>query len=275
MRRPLALMILCANVLAACKSTGPEQADRYPLAAGNEWVYDHTISYSNFQPVNPGTPLPFDTSETRSTVRVGIVGQETLRDSLPAWHFSFQDGTNVLSHRWHRVIQDTLFVYAYSGPGLALPKASHEFAFVIGNRTFDGAGKLLRFLEVPPSDYPIFDSIIYEQRPPKSLVFPLRIGLAWNFRERGYPFGIGKQVLAYESISLPAGVFGVHKIRWFWDVNNDGMWDPNMEGYDYVNARGLVRRVFLIRAAITLGDPDPIGYIDITQDFALRSFLIY
>jgi hypothetical protein len=105
------------------------------------------------------------------------------------------------------------------------------------------------------------------------LVYPLFQGKEWTYREPNSPFHIGKKVLNQQLLSTTAGIFFASRIAWMWDINNDLVWDQNIEGYDYIGANGLIKRIFIYKDLVVSNESNPegIGYIDYQTEYTLVS----
>jgi len=264
--------------LSACKEstgTGPPVVDSYPLAAGNAWEYKRQFYTYNFRPIVPGATFEPDTF--RSVVRVEILGQRILRDSILTWEFKAVETDSAGTYRGHffyRTILDSLFLYAYTGGSLIVPRpqSPQTLTFVFGGKVYASLQELFSSFdkEILTPFHAVVDTM-YEERPPKSFVFPLRTGSGWTYRQRGYPWRMDRRVIEHTFIQTVIGFQPVYRIRWFWDINDDERWDDNLEGYDYVSNQGVMGRTFELRNLIvtTINYPDGIGYIDVREEFEL------
>lgn len=273
-------IIVIGILLASCKKTSTTgfspDVTSYPLKSGNTWTYTRTFWTHNFRPIVPGTTFSYDSINT--TTRVEVLGQRVLLDSILTWEVkSTETGgpSTAIGTRYYRIILDSLFVFAYTGsPSLIIPKPNprSSITFTYAGRTYRSMLELVSALQQDfLSIHQTLDTL-YEQRPPKTFVFPLRVESEWLYRQQGYPFRIGHKVIQYTVSQFPIGSRPVYKIQWFWDLNDDGMWDENIEGYDYVSYQGVLKRVFYIRdILVTLSDPDPIGYVDATDEYVIQT----
>jgi hypothetical protein len=254
------------------KSVEPPDVKNYPLTAGSVWNYDGRFETFNFRPLNDSAT--FRDTVIERTLRVECIGNVVLRDSVSTIKFiSTQSDFVGTSSHYYVLQQDTLFQYAYGriGGSIIMPKQHAKYKYHIAGLTFSSLQDAVRFFEESIEQFA--DSIIFDVRPPKTLVFPLKVGLEWSYRKRGYPFGIEKKVIGTENLTTPQGIFSVYKIQWFWDINNDGIRDTTISGFDYVGNQGLLKRTFLFTAfAVTVDDPAPIGYVDAKDEFTITSF---
>jgi hypothetical protein len=86
------------------------------------------------------------------------------------------------------------------------------------------------------------DSLYYENPPVQSLKYPFEISSQWTYRNRYNPWHIDKKILGKETIALPAGNFECFKIQWLYDMDHDWQWDKDIVFYDYLHAKGLMKR---------------------------------
>jgi hypothetical protein len=62
-------------------------------------------------------------------------------------------------------------------------------------------------------------------------------------------------------------------MQWFWDIDDDGQWDTDIEGYDYVFGAGGVKRIFkLMGINLVDGGGQPVGSVDIDEVYELTDF---
>lgn len=272
-------LIACASIAGCKKSSvsGLPGVESYPLATGNAWEYTRQFYIFNFRPIQPGATIPLDTFQ--STVRVEILGQSLIRDSILTWKFQSsetEDSSTYAGLSFYRSLQDSLFLYAYTGGSLVVPVPQFPQAVSIrfGGKMYTSVRELLSSLhtEIIPPVVTVVDTF-YEEHPPKSFVFPLRVGNRWTYRQRGYPWRMDRSVIGLASIQTPAGLYPAYRIRWYWDINDDGQWDPDIEGYDYVSNQGVLSRIFEIRNVIAVGpnSPDTLGYFDVRDGYTITS----
>ncbi|HEV8538533.1 MAG TPA: hypothetical protein VGR15_06380 [Bacteroidota bacterium] len=270
----LSILLCCAG---CNKAVEPGNVPSYPLIPLAEWKYSGIDSTYNFRPISPGT-MYHDTVIHSSSI-VKCLGEHILRDTIHTIAMqateAFDSLTPYVATNFYTTTNDSLFLYAYDGGGsasFALPKKS-LVKYTFNGKTFNSIRELTRHYEglsfIPTDD------IIYEAKPPKVMVFPLRTGTEWTYRAHGYPFFIGKKILGYESIPVPAGQFVAYKIQWSWDFDGNNVPDSGLVGYDYVTSNGLLKRTFLFtNLALTVDDPEPIGYIDLKHEYVVTSFRI-
>ena len=274
------ILCIACGLMSSCyfPTDLPRTIDRYPLATGNTWTYTRTFSTFNFRPASPGATFR-DTSIV-SSVAVQILGRETLQDS-PLWKFRSEEHESgrpsFASYLFYRERGDSLILAAYSGGSLFTPQqrlTDHASSrYTLNGRSYLSFRELLN---ISPEYFPVAltDSIYYEGLPVNVYVFPFSVGLEWQYRERGTAWRMNKRVTGTEAVRTVAGIFSTYKIRWFWDMNDDGVWDTNIEAYDYVSTRGLMKRTFIFKdfAVTNASSPDSvIGYFDAKDEASLNS----
>ncbi len=249
----------------------PVITDHYPLAAGNTWQYQRTLSTINFRPIVAGATMR-DTS-IYSANGVHIVGRESIPGYADTWKFLLDENGSLSSYTFYRTAGDSLQYVAYTNGSLFSPKQARGMRFAYGGRLANSIVELVDLLEMVdrPGGGVLADSLYYEPRPVTTLAYPLLNGKEWTYRVT--PFRIKKQVDGRETIVVPAGQFQTATVRWFWDTDADGLWDTTMDGHDYVGTKGLMKRTFLIKDLALMGpnSPEVLGYFDVSDEFELTS----
>jgi hypothetical protein len=272
-------MILTFFFLAGCnKSLDVQPVTSYPIQSGNIWMYAGIDTVYHFRPLV--STVHFKDTAVHWTTRIDSLGEVILQDSVHTWAFRSTDSfdtSHVIGYHYYTRNNDSLFLYAYSSASGGLPKKLSGYHLVFQGITFGSLGELHQYIRqaerIP--GYSATGTIVYEERPPKAMVFPLRVGSQWTFRERGYPFFIGKNITGTASVPTPAGEFAAFKIAWWWDMDNNNIADTNIEAFDYVTNNGLMKRTIVFKnATITNGDPTPLGYVDIKEEYSITSFMI-
>lgn len=268
------ISVLCS--VAGCnKSLDPENVSSYPFNPSAEWNYRGIDSTYNFRPVSPGATFRDSVVHWNSNVK--YIGErllhDTVRTSLLRATETFDSSTQEVTNKYYATTGDSLFLYAYDGTASSLPKKS-IIKYMFNGQTFNSIRELTRRYE--GSVLGTVGDIVYEVNPPKVLVFPLKIGLEWTYRApSGNPWYIGKKIVGHETITTPGGSFATYKVQWIWDFNGDAVPDSDATGYDHITSAGLLKRTFVFtNAAVTVGDPTPIGYIDIIHEYVVTSFSV-
>lgn len=280
----MASLFLIACLAAACKQstgTGPAIVESYPLATGNLWEYSREFYIFNFRPIQPGATIPRDTF--RSAIRVEILGQRILRDSIMTWEFKIVQnvgGATYTGYYFYRPVLDSLFLYARTGVGgsiIPVPQLPQTLTIEFRGKTYASLWEFLSSLHL--ENFPLAPAIVdtfYEEHPPKSLVFPLRVGNEWTYRQRGYPWRMDRKVIDFVFLQTPVGQQPAYRIRWFWDTDDNGQWDNDIEGYDYVSNLGVLSGTFECRNLIAIdANNQRIGYFDVRDEYNAVSISIH
>lgn len=271
--------ILFSAVAFGCnKSLDVENVPFYPAVSGNIWMYSGMDTVVNFRPIYPG--VHFRDTSTHWVTRIDSLTNVILHDSVPTLSFrstdTFDSLNQFIGHHYYITKNDSMFLFAYDGGSGVLPKKSSHYHFTVRGILFTSLEDIHRYVRGMELSPQATVSIVYEERPPKVMVFPLHVGTEWTFRERGYPsFFIGKKITGTESISTPAGELATYKIQWSWDFDNNGVADTDIQAFDYVTKNGLMKRTIILKnAVITEDDPTPLAYVDIEETYIITSFTI-
>jgi hypothetical protein len=251
----------------------------YPLAVGLRWNYWHeTYSYTA-----DGQPDPVYRDTGRATVE--IVAFDTLFDTREVYDFSIREsiGAEYQScHFYLNNLHDGLYRFDYTNPSIIAPRPEVERRATMvtcAGRVFDSPARLFAFLrgEITDAVAKRPGPTLEGYSPTKSYGYPVRLGHRWTYRyysDDGYPFRIDKQVMRRELVSTPAGLFDCFVIQWFWDTNNDGVWENGIDGYDYLAPQGLIKREFYVGKVGTgsYDNPEGVEYYDFYDGYTLTEY---
>ncbi len=273
----LALSVFIISILWSCSDSpyGLDTMYNYPLGEGSVWEYETKIEFSNFRPLTPGQT--YKETVYVYTGRVESRGKHIFNNGVETYSLlSSEEIENRLhpSFSYYIKTPEALYLYGYSGGSLLAPKTNSPTKLIFHGITFYNFQSLIDFIEQKVNHYS--DSIYVENPPPKVYQYPLQMGIKWTFRDYDKPFLIEKEVIDKEFIITPAGNFNAYAIRWYYDMDRDGIYDPDIIVTEYLHAVGLVKRVFTIKdiMATPSDDPEEIGYIDFTQNIVLTSVKI-
>jgi hypothetical protein len=282
----LMLTIISILIVAGCTKdtlTGSlPSTPRYPFAAGNEWHYTRTLSTFNFRPIRTGATFR-DTSVV-TWYDVKVIGRDTLRDSIPTWKLqsTFSDSINPsrTGYTFYRELADTVILIAYNSDGFATPKQISSVRIHFAGKIFNSLPELFQKIEYVELSGMISstrsDSLTFEARPVRSLVYPLDVGKEWTYREIGSPWYMKKKVVGAEWFTISRMFTPSVNIQWFWDMNNDSVIDTTITGNEYIGTEGLLGRTFIFKNFAVFGDdPTPIGYFDVKDELKIRSLSIH
>jgi len=261
---------LCIASVSCDKGVDPEPVNYYPMSAGDSWTYAGIDSEYNFRPTIPGAS--HDSPPRRWIHRVTDLGIQTLPDSTRAWRFQSAESTfsyGATIDQYYRFEHDTLKFVAYSGSSSVLPKGSPQFAYLFRGQRLGTIAELTApfrlDMHVPSSHQ---SEIVLLGIPGRVLLFPLKVHRMWSYSTEGASFyPIWKKIVGTETVKTPAGSFFCFKIQWMFDFDNDGAWDSYIQQFDFVCAKGVVKRVLNLKD-ITIADsqhPGGFGKIDVTS----------
>jgi len=252
----------------------------FPATVGNVW--DYFYSYVETYYSKAGIKA-VDT--TTGGCNVNVAGIDTLSDTVETvrFHTSWAIGGNEGTVEDYRLIRnDGMYLYAYDNPWQGPPKIAapdavyYEFKGMRFNSIEElvwtirtGYGHLQKSLN---------PALVIENPPIKELVYPLEIDRQWLYRDTdvGHVFDIQKKIIGIETVTVPIGVFECFVVRWSWDTDNDGVWDSDIEAYDYISGAGTVKRVYRF-LGVTIVDytGSVLGTADIEETFGLLGYQLH
>jgi len=254
----------------------------FPLAIGNTWQYSRTFYSHNFDPDSLayfGSDTVFGNQTTEIERLDTLLGSQETYVFHTMW--TEDNGSSGDGYFYRNNTSNGLYEYAYeSVGGVGPPKvALSEGTYLL----FKGMrfNSISEFLDWVHSRIDITvvtrsiqsDSIRYENPPLRDLAYPLEVGQCWVYRD-GEPWRMEKEVVGIESVTTPAIVANCFKIRWYWDIDNDGVWDTDIVAYDYLAAIGVLKRQYEF-IGLTITDyhsSDNLGTCDFTDVYELTDF---
>lgn len=235
----IALSGLLVAGLAGCdKPVDPKvESFIYPLAMGNQWVYDYQ-TITDYRGKKPNDTLTFSIAAT-------VVGVDTILPGICSYTIR---ATSVLfdwpsppPERHYVNLPDGMYVMrSHTGlSSLALPKQRGTGPSVMfRGRQYQDLRTLFTSLIGPLGADAAGQSGSADSL---SLVlpYPQNRGQRWTGSRIGDDqiFGVDKQITGGETVKNSAGSFDCHVIRW--------IYDPPMEDFDvadFTSAEGLIRR---------------------------------
>jgi hypothetical protein len=269
-------LMLLSSCLIDSKDNNSDEDFRYPLKVGNHWEYQRR--WTNFYYDSTSSEY-MDTSSYKSDISLTITEKVQLKNGVKAYKFVGISEETFYSHEtvcYYRNNDDGLFYCAYkegAGSGLFLPKISQNQKVRFGGMHFKNIVELSNYFQnLGILQKMNGDSIVYFDKPQKSLAYPLKVGEIWNFREAGDPWKMEKTVTGRERVQTEAGYFDCFKIVTLYDRNDDGLWDDDIKYTDYVCEAGLVKRVFELKNVGMTVENDPSGgsvYSDVWDVYTL------
>ena len=217
----------------------------YPMKIGNSWEYSWQIFWFNFRPDTLDVSLLSDTLSAVSLLE--ITGTKVFFDTTETYVFYERlteegygpyEGLSYYSNQ-----DDGLYLNAYRGSSFITPKSLPGKRIYYKKRYFRNIEEIMAFIEKPmTTGSGRSDSLYYENPPLKSIQFPLEVALQWSFRQAGNPWRIDKKVVGTEKVQVPGGSFDCYKIQWLMDTDDDEEWDEDIEYFDYISSKGVIKR---------------------------------
>ncbi len=260
-----------------------DQTYVFPITEHNSWSYERMFYFANASSAG-AEPFVQDTVYGSSTVE--IKSEITLYDTIQASPFEGEwqegrSGNSFVDFRVNR--EDGFYLLGYSCGGWTGPPKianSEGCSFHFGGRRFSSLKQLhdyyirdwqVRFAKT------VSDTVI-EDVPVRILAYPLTVGEQWYYRKKedGSVWDMARQITGLETVSVPAGTFQCHVIRWFWDINDDQSWDADIEGYDYLCPIGITKREYIFYdIAVTDANADSLGTFDSHDVHELTEFQVH
>jgi hypothetical protein len=244
----------------------------FPLAIGNQWHYDRTLTTFN---IRPYSNITIDSTTLSISIDVEITGTESLENINKAFVLlekTEEEFRTYYSTSYYANSDSGLFLYAYKGGGTVLPKLPQNYSIRFKDIYFEQLSQIVPYFNdtiLPKAQ--LSDSIIYERFPVKVLQYPLSIGSQWLFGDIEI-VTIYKKAISKEIVEVPAGKFDCYKIQYLYEPNEDYKW-TNITSYDYVNQNGLIKRSVLIKDVEILNEQgQQIGLIDFKDEYLLTAY---
>jgi hypothetical protein len=252
---------MVAAAVGCSKSTAPEfHPFVYPLAVGNEWVYQRESITRDTQHVHPDDTARFtitvrvvqiDTLESGSIAfrlhAANVNEENTVEGEDDAWYQNRQDGLYCLGVRNTNQSPNATFY--------ARPKANVNDGRLCDHSAWDGL--------LPP--FPLMvrslgqfqtDSVWYD---PPLLVLRYPLGGTWRYRDSTDFLGwTDKTLTGTKKITTSAGSFDCYRINWSFQVSF------RREVAEYFSEKGLIRRDWVMHD-VDLTDSGAVDSYDIVQ----------
>ena len=275
----ICLPIVSVLILLSCSNESTSENDFvYPLSVGNSWEYNREWTlYFYTDTVNP-SPQYIDTVQVyNTTISVTIPRTVILEDSLETYELVGTDNDSsgpYTTAKYYNETDEGLYLYGYvMGGGLFVcPKTTQIDHISFKGMEFNSYRELTNFIQnITFFRQSYSDSILIEETPVRVLQYPLNVGNQWTFRQEPISIKIDKKVLGKTTIELDSGLFDCYKIKYIYDLDNDGIWDDDIWIDDFISQSGLIKREVTIigMKESTVGNPDGteryINSIDIMQ----------
>jgi hypothetical protein len=250
----------------------------FPATIGNRWDYLSYFAISDYDTIEGET---YDTLLGASTVT--ITGLDTLMDTINAldFHTEWTEYNSSGSNDNYRVVRDDgMYLYAYdegtwTGPPKVIPKDG--IYYECKGMRFGNLADLLRTISNGGSreHKGLAPGPILEDPPIRELAYPLAIGQRWIFRDTdlGHVWNMEKEIISIDTVTVPAGTFVCYVVRWFWDMDGDGEWDTDVDGYDYISGAGTVKRILDYPSVYIINEfGDTLGVSDAYAEYNLFGY---
>jgi len=275
MRHTLILLMVILMRSSGCDNTTESTLDSftYPLTIGNTWKYERQFKTVHVSPDSLKGQLDFaDTSvvDVAITQTVDLAGNDNTIEMMgleTADHGTFR------GYYYYVENSDGLFQTGYSGGGpVVMPKHKAIKEIRLAGLSFSSLSELLNALtKGAVLIHAKQDSVYLENPPVKALGYPLNEGKSWTYRSM--PWRMDKEITGNETIETDAGSFQCFKIRWLYDMDENGSWDENISIIDHISEEGLVKRTMGISdITYTNENGEVIGVMDYLEEFTLLEY---
>ena len=265
----IVLLLISAIFIQSCKHSVNETSIgntgfKYPLKAGNQWVYTASTTFKNISPDSIGYLL----NDTAFTI-TATVQKDTVLNSIKLWKLVESGGPYAAGAKYYANENSGLMNYGYNNyPTNILPKKNSKLQLRFEGNSYDSFEQIIKTYEES-----LFfsksagDTIIYFNYPRTVFKYPINIGDEWAYSTSFVL--INKKVIGKEMVSTSAGNFDCYKIQLLYP---GGQLD-NGEYYQYVCEKGLIKQVITFHniEITTIQYPDGIGTADITSEWTANS----
>jgi hypothetical protein len=94
-------------------------------------------------------------------------------------------------------------------------------------------------------DRPATDTI-YKVQPILKYKYPLQVGQQWEVQDVDprMSMKVKKEIIGIDTIGVQAGEFECFLIRWYFDGDDDDVWDPGVAIYEWLSGAGIIKRTY-------------------------------
>ena len=272
------LLLITSLLIFTCgDSSSPEisldSSMQYPLTVGNQWSYISSYTYTNFSGDRPSSfqdrteklMVTVNQQVTLNNTSVFELEEEPIESSYPY----VMKQLKYLQNQSNGLIEIAHENSSYS----CIPKLHSQHYFTYMGKDFNTINELFSSIEnIGLRSLYKTDSVIINETPRMVYSYPFEVGNEWNYVTHNTGRKINRKVIGEERVSTNTGEFDCYKIQWLMDLLNDEGWDENLIYYDYVSAKGLIKREIIIKDVLfaTPEDPDGDGNTcDIRQEIKL------
>lgn len=250
----LLLALFFVFTLTNCSEDDLPEGYNYPSMVGNQWEYSTRVIQHY---TNNGVTTNIDTLTSTNTVKVESSNEIINSRNAVLFSETTYDYTGRIAQgfNYYEITEDVMQLLAYQGGAfMSMPKRNNPEIVRVNGCEFSSLDELCGILELNNKySSTMDDSLIIESEPCVVYSYPLDIGKEWIYKQYTDPsMLIQKKVLSIENVTTDAGTFECYKIQWQYDMNNDSVWDDNIEYYEYASISGLIKRTMHItRVAMT------------------------
>jgi len=278
----IAISLLGVFFLFSGCDDDPPDGFRYPLAVGNTWEY--TRKWDTFFYADSTDSTYSDTTSMLYSMQVAVTDTASLGGISGLYRMAATEHDSLDSYEgiiYYGQDDDGLYEHGYEGSAtLSMPKGlparEGQGGIYFKGMYFNNMNELFRlFQEALPGPYLFkvdFTQQIVEDPPLEVLRYPLEEGTTWMYRSAGNPWRIDKHVEGKEQITVPAGEFVCYKIKWLYDIDDNGEWDTDIFIEDYIGLEGLVQRQITLIGMIKTNEiGEQVGFMDSVGKYTLEA----
>lgn len=247
----------------------------YPLQDGARWEYEGEYAITKVDGDSVVLDTVYDVSGSVEILRhLNLQEFEKvyeIRDILRGRNGP-RESTSYYKNR-----DDGLYLLGYSAGGVGdyFPKRTTRGRYLLNGTRFssiDDMMAMFHFASIHTFGYQD-DSLYFEQPPVKAIAYPLEVNRRWIYRESGRPWRIEKEVTGRRTLSVPAGEYDAYRIRWWYDIDDDGNWDDNISIVDFVAQIGLIKRTISIHGIeeVAPGGENLLEILESNQEYRLTA----
>lgn len=276
----LLLLLMIFSTSCIFNSDNDDENDFiYPLSIGNIWEYKRQWNlyyYSDSLEIKEYT----DTVTYSSDISVSITDEVTLNGDIDTYKMTGIENDGMMTFegtQYYRNNEDGLYIYAYLGSGVYLPKDVAGEYICFKGKKFKNFHALSNYIqEITPILSLQSDTIIYEEPPIKTIHYPIKIGKQWTYREAGNPWRMDRKVTNRVNLEIEIGSFDCYTIKFIYDLDEDGEWDDDIWITDYISKQGLIKREIYVMELLesTVTHPEGTGRkFDAFDEYTLTDYI--
>jgi hypothetical protein len=267
MRLRISVAVLMAIVsvsvsLIRCNGEKEYIVGYFPVEIGNWWEHEYRFLVVVYDTV---------VNDTSENLYVDSLHDEiTGTDSLAGWSCYRFHETSYDDTRWYAHPDSALLFIAslIEGDSGFVACSSRETSYGLHGAIFGTISDLASYMEnvIFGLGLNLDTDTMYITPPQKYYLYPMRVGTSWVRMTE--PWYEEREVVAAESVTVPAGTFYTLKLR----VQSDlGIED---ERYIWISEEGMIRDSIYSRGVAINTFGDTIGYLDVYTMYDLLSLSV-